>query len=81
MVFGVKIKRIVYLFEYCVLCFEFIKIFIEKNKYILVIVGVVGLDLLILIFWFIVDIFYLYIDKFVWIIFYLECLENFFVMG
>ena len=80
-VLGVKTKRIVHLFEHRVPRSELTKTFIEKNKHILVIVGVAGLDLLILILWFAVDIPRPHIDKSVRTNFYLECLENSVVMG
>lgn len=80
-VLGVKTKRIVHLFEHRVPRSELTKTFIEKNKHILVIVGVAGLDLLILILWFTVDIPHPHIDKSVRTTFYLECLEHSDVMG
>ena len=80
-VLGVKTKRIVHLFEHRVPRSELTKTFIEKNKHILVIVGVAGLDFLILILWFSVDIPQPHIDKSVRTTFYLECLKNSVVMG
>lgn len=62
-VLGVKTKRIVHLFETRVPRSELTKGFIEKHKHILIIVGVVGLDVLILIIWFTVDIPHPYVDK------------------
>ena len=62
-VLGVKTKRIVHLFEKRVPRSELTKGFIEKHKHILIIVGVVGLDILILIVWFTVDIPHPHVDK------------------
>lgn len=80
-VLGVKTKRIVHLFEHRVPRSELTKTFIEKHKHILVIVGVAGLDLLILIIWFAVDIPRPHIDKSLRTTYFLECLENSVVMG
>ena len=80
-VLGVKTKRIVHLFEHRVPRSELTKTFIEKNRHILVIVGVTALDLSILILWFAVDIPRPHIDKSERTIYYLECLENTNVLG
>lgn len=75
-VLGVKTKRIVHLFEHRVPRSELTKGFIEKRKHILIIVGVIGLDVLILIIWFIVDIPHPNVDKTVRNSFFLECLAS-----
>lgn len=80
-VLGVKTKRIVHLFEHRVPRSELTKTFIEKNKHILVIVGVTALDLLILVLWFAADIPRPHIDKSLRTTYYLECRENSIVIG
>lgn len=72
-VLGVKTKRIVHLFEHRVPRSELTKGFIEKHKHILIIVGVVGIDVLILIVWFTVDIPHSYVDKTVRTSFFRDC--------
>ena len=62
-VLGVKTKRIVHLFEHRVPRSELTKRFIEKHKHILIIIGIVALDVLILLIWFVVDVPHPYVDK------------------
>ena len=72
-VLGVKTKRIVHLFEHRVPRSELTKGFIEKRKHILIIVGILGLDVLILVVWFLVDPPHPEIDKSVRTSYYLGC--------
>ena len=72
-VLGVKTKRIVHLFEHRVPRSELTKGFIEKRKHILIIVGILGLDVLILLVWFLVDPPHPEIDKSVRTSYYLGC--------
>ena len=80
-VLGVKTKRIVHLFETRVPRSELTKGFIEKHKHILIIVGVVGLDILILIIWFAVDIPHPHVDKSLRETFFRNCLASSNVAG
>ena len=75
-VLGVKTKRIVHLFEHRVPRSELTKGFIEKHKHILIIAGVVGLDVLILVIWFVVDIPHPRVDRSVRTSFFRDCLAT-----
>lgn len=73
-VLGVKTKRIVHLFEHRVPRSALTKAgFIEKHKHILIIVGIVGLDVFVLIIWFLLDPPHPEIDKSVRTSYYLGC--------
>ncbi|XP_068755355.1 extracellular calcium-sensing receptor-like [Montipora capricornis] len=73
-VLGVKTKRIVHLFEHRVPRSALTKAgFIEKRKHILIIVGIVGLDVFVLIIWFLLDPPHPEIDKSVRTSYYLGC--------
>lgn len=75
-VLGVKTKRIVHLFEHRVPRSELTKRFIEKHKHILIIIGIVALDVLILLIWFVVDIPHPYVDKSLRTTFVYACSET-----
>lgn len=80
-VLGVKTKRIVHLFEHRVPRSSLTKGFVEKHKHILIIVGVVGLDILILIVWFVVDIPHPYVDRSIRTSFFRDCMSSTNVAG
>ena len=75
-VLGVKTKRIVHLFEHRVPRSELTKRFIEKHKHILIIIGIVALDVLILLIWFVVDVPHPYVDKSLRTTFVYTCSET-----
>ena len=73
-VLGVKTKRVVHLFEHRAPRSALTKAgFIEKRKHILIIVGIVGLDVFVLIIWFLLDPPHPEIDKSVRTSYYLGC--------